>query len=163
MRFLVRATTSIRATLSGFTEMPIQLLLQTAGGKICCARCVAQSKRTGVQCARPALKSSSSQKCEFHGGRSTGPRTANGRLRIAQLHTTRGHYSKQAIDRASLVSAEISSLEDIARLIGMVEGGRLRGRKSAYYVPVTTLDEAARFAARLLHPISWVSRAREQY
>ncbi len=64
--------------------------LMTAGGKIQCLRCTAKSSRTGIQCGRPALKSSKTQKCQFHGGRSTGPRTAEGKARIAALHTKHG-------------------------------------------------------------------------
>ena len=55
-----------------------QLLLSTAGGRICCARCTAQSSRTKLQCGRPALKTSKTQKCQFHGARSSGQ---NGRRR----------------------------------------------------------------------------------
>ena len=43
--------------------------LQTAGGKITCLRCTAQSSRTKLQCGRPAIKTSRTQKCQFHGGR----------------------------------------------------------------------------------------------
>jgi hypothetical protein len=55
--------------------------LVTAGNKITCARCTAKSKRSGEQCKKPALKASRTQKCEFHGGRSTGPKTKVGRDR----------------------------------------------------------------------------------
>jgi hypothetical protein len=49
--------------------------LTTAGGRIKCLRCTAQSSRTKEQCARPALNSSRTQKCQFHGGRQSGPKT----------------------------------------------------------------------------------------
>ena len=49
--------------------------LLTAGGKISCLRCTAKSTRTKLQCGRPALKASKTQKCQFHGGSSTGPKT----------------------------------------------------------------------------------------
>jgi len=41
--------------------------LVTGGGKITCKRCTAKSKRSGEQCKKPALKTSRTQKCEFHG------------------------------------------------------------------------------------------------
>ena len=47
--------------------------LQTAGGKITCLRCTAKSTRTKLQCGRPAIKTSRTQKCQYHGGR---PHTA---------------------------------------------------------------------------------------
>jgi hypothetical protein len=48
-------------------------LLITAGGRIRCTQCTAQSKRTKVQCRAPATKGK--KVCKFHGGSSTGPKT----------------------------------------------------------------------------------------
>jgi hypothetical protein len=64
----------------------MELSLLTAGGKISCLRCTAKSTRTKLQCGRPALKASKTQKCQFHGGNSTGPKTEQGRSRIAQAN-----------------------------------------------------------------------------
>jgi hypothetical protein len=58
--------------------------LLTAGGKIKCLRCTALSIRTGVKCDRPAVKSSKTQKCQYHGGRSTGPKTVEGKAQFQQ-------------------------------------------------------------------------------
>ena len=55
-----------------------------AGGRIRCLRCSAKSVRSGLQCAKPAMKSSRTQKCSHHGGWSTGAKTAAGRQRVAQ-------------------------------------------------------------------------------
>ena len=57
-------------------------LLIAAGGRIVCLRCTAMSKRTKLQCGKPALKISKTQKCQFHGGKSTGPKTEAGKARI---------------------------------------------------------------------------------
>jgi hypothetical protein len=70
--------------------------LVTAGGKIKCLRCTAKSSRTKQQCGRPALKTSKTQKCQFHGGRSSGPKTPEGKARIAASHTVHGADSKSA-------------------------------------------------------------------
>lgn len=43
--------------------------LVTAAGKITCLRCTAKSTRTKQQCGRPAIKTSRTQKCQYHGGR----------------------------------------------------------------------------------------------
>lgn len=48
------------------------------------------SKRTKEQCGRPALKTSKTQKCQFDGGRGSGPKTPEGRQRVAQAHTVHG-------------------------------------------------------------------------
>jgi hypothetical protein len=45
----------------------------TAGGRIKCPRCQATSKRTKLQCDRPALKGKGI--CNFHGGKSIDPKT----------------------------------------------------------------------------------------
>ena len=52
---------------------PIVHLLSVAGSSSQCARCTAMSKRTKEQCGRPALKTSKTQKCQFHGGRGHSP------------------------------------------------------------------------------------------
>jgi hypothetical protein len=82
---------STDTTLSGKA-----LYLVTAGGKIKCLRCTAKSSRTKQQCGRPALKSSKTIKCQFHGGRSSGPKTPEGKARIAASHTVHGKDSKSA-------------------------------------------------------------------
>jgi hypothetical protein len=115
--------------------------LITAGGKIQCLRCTANSSRTGVQCGRPALKSSKTQKCQYHGGRSTGPKTAEGKARIAAAHTVHGQETKAARAERSAGSARLSRIEDAAYLIGLMTGPRTRGRKPKGYMPVKTLDD----------------------
>jgi len=62
-------------------------------------RCLAKT-RQGWECQKPALKGRS--RCQLHGGRSTGPRTEEGRARISALQYKHGRRSKEAIaaDRA---------------------------------------------------------------
>jgi hypothetical protein len=64
--------------------------LVTAGNRIICKRCTAMSNSSGEQCKKPALKTSRTQKCEFRGGRSTGPRTEAGKARQRAAVTTSG-------------------------------------------------------------------------
>ena len=66
-------------------------LLLTCGGKISCNRCQGTSRRTKLQCGAPALKTSKTNKCKFHGGASTGARTAEGRERISASLLIYGH------------------------------------------------------------------------
>ena len=49
----------------------------TLGGRVTCTQCNAQSKLTKLQCRAPAIKGKT--KCRFHGGRSTGAKTTEGR------------------------------------------------------------------------------------
>jgi hypothetical protein len=115
--------------------------LTTANGKIQCLRCTANSTRTGVQCGRPALKSSKTQVCQFHGARSTGPKTAEGKARIAAAHTVHGQETNAARAERSAGSATLSRIEDAMYLLEMTTAPRTRGRKARGYVPVKTLDD----------------------
>jgi hypothetical protein len=129
--------------------------LITAAGKIQCLRCTARSSRTGLQCGRPALKSSRTQKCQFHGGRSTGPKTAEGKARIAALHTVHGRETRAKRAERSAASAHLSRLEDAAYLLGMMTGPRGRGRKARGYVPVKTIEQVRRMMVEdVLHPVT---------
>ncbi len=116
-------------------------------GRIRCARCTAKSKRTGLQCARPAIKSSKGQKCQFHGGRSTGPRTEAGKARIVAAHWKHGQETLAAKAERAKQSALMLQLEEAARVLGMITGGIIRGRRPTGYVPIRTI-EAVRELAR---------------
>ena len=115
-----------------------------AGGRIRCLRCTARSVRSGKQCAKPAMKSSRTQKCSHHGGWATGPKTAEGRRRIAQAHTIHGESTRSARQEYSKVSAELSQLEDAMNLLGITTAPRTRGRKAVGYRPVRTIEDVKR-------------------
>jgi len=55
-------------------------------------RCGAKTSK-GTACQRPAV--SKTGRCIRHGGKSTGPKTAEGRSRIAAAQTTHGRYTKE--------------------------------------------------------------------
>ena len=112
--------------------------LRTAGGRIVCRRCTAKSKRSGEQCKKPALRMSRTQKCEFHGGRSRGPVTAEGKARSALANYRTGEYTKAEIDQADRSRALLRVLEDATHLLGMVPAvtPRTRGRPPRLYQPV---------------------------
>jgi hypothetical protein len=52
-------------------------------------RCGAKT-RAGLACRAPAMKNA---RCRMHGGKSTGPRTAEGLARLAQARTTHGAFN----------------------------------------------------------------------
>ena len=119
-----------------------ELLLFTAGGHIRCARCTAQSSRTKLQCGRPALKTSKTQKCQFHGGGLTsGKQTEEGRSRIAAAHYKQGESTKAARAEYSKASATLSKLEDAMHLLKMTTAPRTRGRKPSGYKPVRSAHD----------------------
>ena len=59
------------------------------GGRIRAHRCQALSKRSKLQCGKAALKGKSV--CMFHGGKSAGPVTEDGRKRCAIAKTVHGY------------------------------------------------------------------------
>ena len=151
-----------------------QQYLVTGGGKIVCLRCTANSTRTKLQCGRPAIKTSRTQKCLAHEGRPlaqetpqriskssavhsqatkdakleghtagsvkwNGPRTAEGKQRIAQAQLKHGFYSKAGLEAKHADAIKLRQLEDIAVLIGMIKGPRTRGCKPQGYRPITSM------------------------
>ena len=123
--------------------------LVTGGGKITCLRCLAQSSRTKLQCGRPALKASRTQKCQIHGGR---PHTAETLKRISEANTLHGQATKAAKEQYRHDSALMHELEDAVHVLRMGEGPRIRGPKPKGYKPVRTQADVARMIReRLLH------------
>jgi hypothetical protein len=121
----------------------IILTLVTGGGRIHCWRCTALSKRSGEQCKKPSLKSSRTQKCQFHGGLSRGPVTAEGKARSALANYRTGEYTKAEIDQADRSRALLRVLEDATQLLGMVptDTPRARGRPPRLYQPVRSPED----------------------
>jgi hypothetical protein len=123
--------------------------LQTAGGKITCLRCTAKSSRTKLQCGRPAIKTSRTQKCQFHGGR---PHSEETLKRISAANTLHGQSTKSAKEQYRHDSALMHELEDAIAVLKMGEGPRIRGPKPKGYKPVRTQADVVRMIQeRLLH------------
>ena len=122
--------------------------LETAAGKIICARCKATSKRTKLQCGAPAERGK--KVCRFHGARSTGPKTVEGRLRISHSKTQHGNETRRARAERSAKSAELASLEDMMHLTGLTTASRTRGRKSTNYEQIASLDAAYYYMTKYL-------------
>ena len=123
--------------------------LQTAGGQITCLRCTAQSTRTKLQCGRPAIKTSRTQKCQFHGGR---PHSEETLQRISEANTIHGQATKEAKEQYRHDCAQIHELQDAVYVLKMGEGPRIRGPKPKGYKPVMTQADVVRMIQeRLLH------------
>ena len=105
----------------------LEQTLTTLGGRVVCQRCQAKSKRTKLQCAAPALKGK--RVCKTHGGRSTGPKTKEGRQRCSEAKTIHGRETREARNERSLASAMLAVLEAAGFSIGLMSGGRTRGRR----------------------------------
>ena len=102
--------------------------LKTLGGRITCQRCQARSKRTKLQCGAPALRNKNV--CLKHGGRSTGPRTEEGRQRCAEAKTIHGNETRKARTERALAMRRLRVLEDLGHALGFMNGARAPGRKN---------------------------------
>ena len=123
--------------------------LSTGGGKINCLRCTAKSTRTQQQCGRPAIKTSRTQKCQFHGGR---PHSEETLKRISAANTIHGQSTKAAKEQYRHDSSLMHELEDAIAVLRMGEGPCIRGRKPKGYRPVLTEADVVRMIQeRLLH------------
>ncbi len=88
-------------------------------------RCGAKTRapRSGP-CRAPAMTKG---RCRLHGGKSTGPRTAEGLARLRAARTTHGYYtaeSKAARRRAAALIAEARALLALQREAAVVAGTR---------------------------------------
>ena len=119
-------------------------MLTTLGGRVACRQCNARSKRTKQQCKAPAIKGKT--KCRFHGGKSTGPKTAEGKARIAKAHTTHGRETTAKRIETSYKLAELYYLEQLGFSCGLFPAGteRTRGPKPKH------LDDAKRNFSHLI-------------
>ena len=123
------------------------LYLVTAGGKIKCLRCTASSTRTKQQCGKPALKVSTTQKCQTHGGR---PHTPEVLRRISEANTIHGESTKAAKEQYRQDAVHILQLEDAMRVLKMGEGPSIRGRKPAGYRGVYSEADVVRAITEML-------------
>ena len=113
-------------------------MLLLAGGRIRCRRCSARSKRTKLRCGAPAMKGK--RVCATHGGKSTGPKTEQGKANSDKANLKNGKYTKQAQTEHSEASVQLSHLEDAMYLLGMSDAPRSTGRKAKGYRPITSVD-----------------------
>jgi len=113
--------------------------------------CAAQPIQVGkkLQCGRPAIKTSRTQKCQYHGGR---PHSEETLKRISGANTTHGEATKAAKNQYRHDSALMHELEDAIAVLKMGEGPRIRGPKPKGYKPVMTQADVVRMIQeRLLH------------
>ena len=105
----------------------------TLGGCVQGTQCNAMSKRSRQRCQAPAIKGKT--KCRFHGGKSTGAKTAEGRARIAAAHTVHGRETREKRLNHSVIMSELRVLEAFMFEHGMFPDGtpRLAGRKPLGY------------------------------
>jgi hypothetical protein len=119
-------------------QNPVKYLI-TAGGRIHCRRCKAQSSRTKLQCSKPALKGKTV--CGHHGGLSTGPRSKEGKDRIRATHLKHGDETLEAKAERSAKSVMFRYLTDIGNHCDMFyKKLKTRGRPPLGYTQLDLKD-----------------------
>ena len=79
--------------------------------------CLAKTRK-GTACQKPPLKGK--RRCRLHGGLSSGPRTAEGRARIAAAQFRHGRRSKKFVEARAKIWAELRAIERKMRMIGLI-------------------------------------------
>ena len=80
-------------------------------------RCLALTRR-GTACQKPPLRGK--QRCRLHGGLSSGPKSAEGKARIAQAHFKHGRRSKEFVEQRAKIWAELREIERRMRMDGLI-------------------------------------------
>jgi hypothetical protein len=95
------------------------------------------TEKIGVKQSKPQLQT---EGCTLDKIKCNGPRTAEGRQRIAQAQIKHGAYSKANLVAQHAEAIQLRQLEDIAVLIGMIQGPRTRGCKPQGYRPISSME-----------------------
>ena len=69
-----------------------------------------------------------------------GPRTAEGKQRIAQAQLKHGAFSKAGVEAKHAEAIQLRQLEDIAIVVGMITGPRTRGAKPRGYKSIRSME-----------------------
>ena len=90
-------------------------------------RCGAKTRK-GTACQRPANKKNG--RCRLHGGASTGPRTKEGRARIAEANLRHGKFTKDKLKKQRMNAAKGREISKELRQIEreLIAGGMLDKR-----------------------------------
>ena len=108
-------------------------------------RCQAMSKRTKLQCAAVVKPSNQSQKCRHHGGKSTGPKTAEGKQRIAQAQLIHGNETLKKRQERQSSFKDIKQLEDIMHVLNMTTANKTPGAKPKGYSKISTIEQVTEY------------------
>ena len=96
----------------------VEIGLKTSAGPDCPSiRCGARTRR-GTACQKPSIKGKT--RCRLHGGLSTGPKTAEGKARIAAAHFKHARRSKRFVEMRAKIWKELREIEARMRADGLI-------------------------------------------
>ena len=74
--------------------------------------------RHGTACQKPPLKGR--KRCRNHGGHSSGPKSVEGKARIATAYFKHGRRSKRFVEQRKKIWADLREVEARMRLDGLI-------------------------------------------
>ena len=80
-------------------------------------RCSAKTRR-GTACQKLPIKGK--RRCRLHGGLINGPKTAEGRAKIAQVHWKHGRRSQKFVEARAKIWAELRIIERKMKMDGII-------------------------------------------
>ena len=95
------------------------------------------TEKDGVKQSKPKVQA---EGCNLVKAKWNGPRTAEGKQRIAQAQLKHGAYSKANLVAKHAEAIQLRQLEDIAIVIGMITGPRTRGAKPRGYKAIRSME-----------------------
>ncbi len=93
--------------------------------------------KDGVKQGKPQLRA---EGCTLVKVKWNGPRTAEGKQRIAQAQLKHGAFSKAGLAAKHAEAIQLRQLEDIAIVVGMITGPRTRGAKPRGYKAIRSME-----------------------
>ena len=118
----IQSRERMKPTFTQFREPRILVF-----GRHSCNQCTAKSKRSGSRCRAPALKGKSV--CRMHGGKSTGPKTQEGRRLSGTAKLVHGAASRKIRLAHKVAMLGLRALEQSALINGFPWGRKIAGRK----------------------------------
>ena len=80
-------------------------------------RCFAKT-RQGTPCQNPVV--TNRNRCRMHGGKSTGPRTPEGKARTIAAHTKHGRRSREHVEKVKAINAELRRITYALKRDGLI-------------------------------------------
>jgi hypothetical protein len=80
-------------------------------------RCLAKTRK-GTPCQNPVV--TDRNRCRMHGGKSTGPRTAEGKARVAAAHTKHGRRSAAHAEKVRYINGEVKRITYALKRDGII-------------------------------------------
>jgi len=127
------ANATSKVSFLDFYTADLLLLLQVLSGKD-------RAYMTAKDRVKKGKLEVQAEGCTLVKAKWNGPRTAEGKQRIAQAQLKHGFYSKSGLEAKHVEAIQLRQLEDIAYLTGLIKGPRTRGCKPRGYKAIASME-----------------------